>query len=81
MGLLLKYATEKVCVVRSLKVALFVGSVLVVINHFDSILAGSVSVSIMAQILVTYAVPYSVATYGSAMQARRMELERRRKPA
>lgn len=52
-----------------------VGSVLALINHYDAILSGTVSPGIAFQILLTYAVPYSVSTYGSAMQARHMEMQ------
>ena len=79
MGPFLKYATERTCVVRSLKVALFVGSVLAIINHFDSIISGSLGVATITQILATYAVPFSVATYGSAMQAMQMNREKQAK--
>jgi hypothetical protein len=34
-----------------------------------------VSPGIAFQILLTYAVPYSVSTYGSAMQAKHMEMQ------
>jgi len=74
MRLFLKYARERVCVVRSLKVALVVGTVLAFLNHYDSILSGMLNATVFFQIVITYAVPYSVATFGSAMQARHMEL-------
>jgi hypothetical protein len=78
--LFLTHAKEKVCVVRSLKIALVVGTILAFLNHYDSILAGTVDGKGFFQIIITYAVPYSVATFGSAMQARHMEIaERRRK--
>ncbi len=70
-----KYAFEKRCVARSLKVALVVGTVLALINHFDSIVSASLGVTEMFQILLTYAVPYSVSTFGSAMQAAQMEMD------
>src|SRR5438093_9294321 len=80
MKLFLKYAKQRVCVFRSLKVALIVGTFLTFLNHYDSIFSGTVNTTIIFQIIITYTVPYSVATFGSAMQARHMELtERRRK--
>jgi len=80
MRLFLKYAKERVCVIRSLKIALIVGTVLAFLNHYDSIFAGSVDGKGFFQIIITYAVPYSVAIFGSAMQGRHMELaERQRK--
>ena len=68
-----KHANEKTCVLRSLKVALFVGTVLAFINHYDAILSGSLSSVELVKVLVTYAVPYSVATFGSASQAMQMD--------
>ena len=75
MRIFLKYATERVCIIRSLKVALVVGTVLALINHYDQFLSGTINLRLMVQIAVTYAVPYSVSTFGSAMQARHMELQ------
>ena len=69
-----KHAVEGKCVVRSLKIALVVGTILALINHFDSIVTGSMSPTVIFQIILTYAVPYSVSTFGSAMQAVQMEL-------
>jgi len=68
-----KHANEKTCVLRSLKVALFVGTVLAFINHYDAIISGSLSTAGVVQILVPYAVPYCVATFGSASQAMQMD--------
>ena len=68
-----RHACEKNCVLRSLKVALFVGTVLAFINHYDAIISGSLSTAGVVQILVTYAVPYCVATFGSASQAMQMD--------
>ena len=70
-----KYALEKRCVTRSVKVALLVGTVLALINHYDSIISASFSLVVTLQILVTYAVPYSVSTFGSAMQGVQMEMD------
>ena len=77
MKLFLKHATSRVCVARSLKTALFVGTVLGFINHYDEIVHGTLSRTNVVQMLVTYLVPYSVATFGAAMQARHMELQSR----
>lgn len=75
MRLFLKHATSRVCVYRSLKTSLVVGSVLGLINHYDEIINRNLSPQNVLQILITYLVPYSVATFGAAMQARHMELE------
>ncbi len=47
---------------RSLTVALVVGSILNAINQGDSILAGN---PILWKLLLTYFVPFAVASYGS----------------
>jgi hypothetical protein len=59
---------EKECIIRALKVALLVGTLLAVINHFSSIISGTLGGGEILQILVTYAVPYSVSSYSSAAQ-------------
>jgi hypothetical protein len=79
MKLFLKHAQERVCVIRSLKVALVVGTILAFLNHYDSIFSGTLDTTTFFQIIITYAVPYSVATFGSAMQARHMELTERQR--
>src|SRR5713101_1688080 len=68
-----RHACEKNCVLRSLTVALLVGTVLAFINHYDAIISGSLSTVGVVQILVTYAGPYCVATFGSASQAMQMD--------
>ncbi len=72
-----KYAFERRCVARSLKVALIVGTILALINHFDSIISGSLDAAVTFQIVLTYAVPYSVSTFSSAMQALQMDHDQR----
>ncbi len=55
---------------RSARVALVVGTLLGVINHFDMFLTGNFTTRRVIQLLLTYIVPYGVATYAAAMQAR-----------
>ncbi len=74
MQLFLKHACDRVCVLRSLKVAVVVGTILGAVNHYDAILSGTFSATTLVQIAVTYLVPFCVATFGSAMQARHIEL-------
>lgn len=69
----LKYAFTRTCVIRSAKVALVVGTLLGIINHFDGLIAWRFTGTDIFQILLTYLVPYAVSTYGSAMQACYME--------
>ncbi len=78
MQLFLKHACDRVCVLRSLKVAVVVGTILGAVNHYDAILSGTFSATTLVQIAVTYLVPFCVATFGSAMQARHIELDGRR---
>ncbi len=76
MKLYLKYAKSRVIFIRSIKVALLVGTILAIINHADAILSGNFNTTNTIQILLTYLVPYFVATYGSVEQARHFELEK-----
>jgi hypothetical protein len=63
-------ATEKSTIVTSVKVALFVGSVLAVINYGDRIfLHGNMRTLDWIKLAITYCVPYCVATYGAARYA------------
>jgi hypothetical protein len=71
----LKYATDKVCVSRALKVALVVGSINGVITQYDAIFSGAFAFTNMFQIALTYIVPFGVSTFSSAMQAKHDELE------
>ena len=76
MRLFIKHACDPVCIKRSIKVALVVGTILFLINHFDSIYYGTLNATNYFQIGLTYVVPYLVSTFGSAMQARHIELNR-----
>jgi len=75
MKAFLRHACDRTCVVRSIKVALVVGTVLALINHYDAIFAGALTSRGVFQILLTYLVPFGVSAYGSAMQARHLELQ------
>ena len=61
-------AFEREIVVRSLKVALIVGTVLNLINQGDAMMAEE-QINIF-KCLLTYAVPYCVATYGAVAALR-----------
>lgn len=50
---------------RSIKVAVIVGTLLMIINHGDIILSGEIELHHMLKILFTYLVPYLVSTYSS----------------
>jgi hypothetical protein len=49
----------------ALKTALVVGSVLIVINHGDAVMAGDLDPGRLVKMLLTFLVPYCVSTYAS----------------
>lgn len=55
----------------ALKTALVVGTLLAFINHYEEILSLTITKAQAAQILVTYFVPFSVATYAGMKQVKR----------
>ena len=57
---------------RAAYLALIVGTILTIINQGDVLLAGAVTPLVVAKILLTYAVPYSVSTF-SALSANRVD--------
>ena len=57
-------------VTRAVKVAALVGTLLVLINHADSLFAGTFTIQNFGQALLTYLVPYGVSTW-SAVSALR----------
>lgn len=48
----------------ALRVALVVGTVLNLINHFDVLLGAALTTTTLVQIGLTYVVPYCVSTHG-----------------
>lgn len=63
----LAYIVERDTLKRSIKTALVVGTILGLINHYPAILAWSLTPQQVFQIVLTYFVPFSVATYGQVM--------------
>jgi hypothetical protein len=59
----LSIAFSKEVMVRGLKVAVIVGTILVAINQGDAILSGGLSAATAWKIPMTYLVPYCVSTY------------------
>jgi hypothetical protein len=55
---------------RALKVALIVGSILAVINHGDVVLAGTATATVWIKVVLTFVVPYCVATFASVQAMR-----------
>ncbi len=72
----LRLAIERSVVRRAAMYALVVGSVLAAINHGDTILARSVTVTHLWKIGLTYLVPYTVSTLSSVGATRRMSGDR-----
>lgn len=70
----LQYSLEKDTVKRSTKIALVVGTILALLNHYHEIIDLDVSLTAALQMLLTYLVPYSVATYGQVSGKRQREL-------
>ena len=65
MGAWLHLAEGGSVVLRAIKVALVVGSILVAINHGDALLRGDIGLERAFRILLTVMVPYCVSTYSS----------------
>jgi hypothetical protein len=69
----LKYTFEGDTLSRSIKTALVVGSILGEINHGQDILSGRFSWHWIIPLLVTYLVPFSVATFGQVQGKRQRD--------
>jgi len=70
------YCTEHDTLLRSIKTALVVGTVLALINHGEDLLARQFSWHWVAPMLLTYFVPFIVATYGQVQGKRQRDLSR-----
>jgi hypothetical protein len=57
---------------RSLYIALVVGTIMTIINQGDVLLMEAITPLVVAKILLTHAVPYSVSTF-SALSANRVK--------
>jgi len=55
---------------RALRTALLVGTVLVLINHVDALLAGALDWERIVKMTLTYCVPYCVSTHASVAALR-----------
>jgi hypothetical protein len=55
----------------ALRVALVVGTILNVINHFDLLLGAPLTPATLVQVALTYVVPYCVSTHGQVFGSRR----------
>lgn len=57
-------------VIRAIKIALIVGSLLAVVNHIDEFLAREFSSLLFAKVALTFVVPFCVSLYSSAAARR-----------
>jgi hypothetical protein len=74
----LSYGREWDTLIRSVKTALVVGTVLGLINHGEALLSGQFTPEQLVPLLVTYLVPFTVATYGQIQGKRQRDLARAR---
>ena len=58
---------------RSLKIALVVGSILVLINYGDRLLEGTISANDLLKMAMTFCVPFCVATYSSVCAVKKTQ--------
>ena len=68
-----RYATDKTCLSRSIKVGLVVGTINALITQYDAVFHRTLTLTNILQIMLTYLVPFGVATFSSVMQARQDE--------
>lgn len=52
---------------RSSRVALLVGTVLVLINHGDALITARLTTIDIVKIIMTYCIPYCISTYASVL--------------
>lgn len=70
------YALERDTLVRSLKTALVIGTILGLINHGPALIAGRLTSEQLVPLLITYLVPFTVTTYGQVQGKRQRDLAR-----
>ncbi len=58
-------ASRKPIVIRGLKYGILVGSILIIINHGNAMVAGTVDSTRVIQMILTVLVPYCVSTASS----------------
>ncbi len=67
------YGLERDTLLRSLKTALVVGTILGVINHGSALLARQLTAEQLAPLLISYLVPFGVAMYGQIQGKRQRD--------
>ncbi len=73
---LVMYWTECDTLLRSIKTALVIGTILAVLNHGQDLLAGQFSPRWVIPMGLTYLVPFVVATYGQVQGKRQRDRAR-----
>jgi hypothetical protein len=71
--IIIRYCTERDTIVRSIKMALIVGTILAIINHGQDMLTGQLSPRWIVPMLITYLVPFSVVTFGQVQGKRQRD--------
>jgi len=74
------YAIDKVSVCRSIKIALVVGTMNALVTQYDAVFHKTLTLTNFFQIMLTYMIPFGVATISSALQARRDDLKETETP-
>lgn len=69
-------AFSKAVVLRALKVALLVGTMLALINHSEKLITMSLSSQDLLKIVLTYLVPYGVSTWSAVAAIKSTSKER-----
>lgn len=69
-----QYAADKICLSRSIKVALVVGTINALITQYDAVFHSTLTSTNIFQIVLTYMVPFGVSMFSSVMQARHDEM-------
>lgn len=67
------YGLEYDTIVRSLKAALVIGTLLGLINHGQALVSGHFTRGELIPLLVTYLVPFGVTTYGQVQGKRQRD--------
>lgn len=70
---ILDYCFERDTLARSTKTALVVGTILALINHGQQLLGGRFALGWVIPMLLTYLVPFAVATYGQVQGKRQRD--------
>ena len=70
---IIAYSLERDTIVRSLKAALVIGTILGLINHGQALVSGHFTRSELGPLLITYLIPFCVTTYGQVQGKRQRD--------